>query len=302
MSKQATGSVDLTAVPPWPTHPVELITLATRGLPNEIRLEHHADHLAPYGFDIREMVDQYLRPKENPTNFFNGQYANVDEIHVSPERLTIVTGVAEMFPYLAAAWHYRNNTSDNAIHPLAVQTVILDKEERHTILVERRPMDIVDHPGKLSVLGGALQPGELPRVGACRCLGKWGIPMDPAQLMPLALTHEPADRIYCLVFVATLPGYKIAEAVRNLAGKREIWAEPLTGYPATRLSLLTKRNIHDWNPLGFLAFACAAFARWEQSEDKVRELLNAVHRQLLDRPYQYTFPMQAYLPTEQQEA
>lgn len=299
LPQQAFGKVNLAAAPNWRINPVSLITMATQQVTRTgLRIDHSPDHLAQYDREIQRMVDLYLKPIEVAGKFFDGEYANVLGITVQPELLSIQTGVARAFPYLASAWHYRNNPGETSIRPLAVQTVISDAEKHDTLLVERRPADITDHPNKLSVLGGALRPGEDPFIGASRCLAKWGITMNPSQLTLRALTHEPVDMIYCLVFTAEMPGRQIDEVIRKHAEKSELWQEPIASYHATRLSLLTKTNIHDWNPLGFLAFTCAAFIRHGRGEEEVREFLDTVYWELQTHPYTYNFPMQKYLPTE----
>lgn len=291
--------VDLTSVPDWRTWPVELIALFPPGTSGKVVVEHSPEHLAPYSPAVRELVDQYLRPCQNPNYFYDGPYANVEGIVIGQASLTIQTGVTSAFPYIASAWHHRDDPSQNTIRPLAVQVIIFDAETRNTMLVERRSAHIVDYPRKLSVLGGVLLPGENPHSGTCRCLLKWGIGLKPSQLVPLALTHEPADRIYCLVFTAKMRGNQIAEVVRNLTGKREVWAEPIVDYhTAIYDRLLTTRlgHVYGWNPLGYLAFVCGAFVRWKRGEEEIRYFLDIVHRNLQRRPYRYAFPMQKYLP------
>lgn len=289
--KEATGfNVNLQQVAPWLQTPIELVTVSAVNL--RVDITHDPDSTPKVIAPVKDFVNRLLLPKKHP-DFYDGLYTNVDAISVNGICVSIKTGLTNAFDYVAAAWYYRGTPHLNPVRPLTVSVCIADLHRR-VILLEKRPDTVIDHPGKISVLGGALLPGEDPKVGARRCLNnKWGINLSSRDLCPIAIGHETSDRAYNIVYEARLPMDALSHIIRINAERRELWSEPALNYSTMRGEML------QWSPLGFLAFICEAHhCAGLSGGPREREFLSQACGTFDKKPYYHAFPMERYLPAE----
>jgi len=253
--------------------------------------------LPPEVEELKKNLDKYVSP-----TFFNGPFVNTEDIDFSGNSIKIGTKETDLFSYVAADYFYRDKQSENPIRPLAVQATLFSPGG-DKIILERRSKDLTDMPGKLTVFGGALKPGEIDFKKAIgeRLNKKWGVEIKEENIIPTGICRENVNNIYCSLFMAELTSEQYEErkkwARKLMRAKKKMFYEVATDKSSQSIEkiLLGKRDISQWDPLGYYNILYALVARGLRTPEEVKELLKKAKEKAKEKPFEYKYPMEKYL-------
>lgn len=288
----------LCEVPDWHVEPgTPLSEFGNCGFKIEVEHKDQKITLPPEAQRLKLLLEQRAN-----LPFFNGSFANVEEVKLDGKNIQIDTRSTDCFSYIAASYAYRDNQTDNPIRPLAVQASVFTPDGEKMIL-ERRSEDVTEYPGALSVFGGALTQEEtdLKVAMAKRLREKWGVEIGTEDIIPTGLARANSLNIICPFFMVQLDQDQYQE--------RRVWARQTMRegsklfyevsikdtFEAVKKLLLGKRDISKWVPLGFYNILYALSARELLTASQVNELLSATREKTQKNPLQYKFTMEQYL-------
>lgn len=258
----------------------------------------------PVTVEISEEINELskkLAGKETPT-FFNGPFANVEAVRFTADnRILINTKETNLFSYLAASYANRDHMGDNPIRPLATQATLFSPDGKKIIL-EKRSKDLTDFPGKLSVFGGALKPGEDPEHRIVEIVNKkLGLDITPDQVTATGLCRENINNIFCALFAIRLNKDQYEDGERRAKEKmksKERMFYQASAEEATKSIeriLLGKRDITEWDPNAFYNVLYALAANGLRSKEEIEEILRRTRENMRSKPISYTYPIQKHL-------
>lgn len=254
----------------------------------------------------QEVLDlrKNLEGKESKT-FFNGPMVNVEAVTDKDGEIIIETKETNLFNYIVSDYYFRNNQNENPIRPLAVQATLFSPGG-DKIIIEKRSKALTDMPDKLTEFGGALKPGETDLIKAIqeRLEKKWELKISREEIKPSGLVRENVNNIYCACFAVELSEeiYKEAkERARQAMRKKEkMFYEVSTDEAVKSVEkiFLGKRDISQWEPLGYYNILYALVNRGLRKKEEIEELLDKSKDLAREKPFQYTYPMEKYLKNE----
>lgn len=289
--------IDKTEMPDWRYEPSSLLWVVGQRLEG-VEIVHTAEKvtLPPPVGELRERI------KETP-NFFPGPLVNAEGVHFEKNGIHIETTETDFFSYLAAAYYYRDHQADNPVRPLATQASLLTPQGQ--LIIERRPFDVADFPGKLSVLGGVMRPEDTgDPAAALRNLLRRRLNLDltPGQMVATGLGRENVNNVFGIFYLAYLTEEQLKNILATFRQKSLPEYKVLYVVPADQTSgyierLLQHRDITGWNPLGFDNLIYALAAANLRSVLQIADLLrkSKFHLSKTGRPLQYTYPMEGFL-------
>lgn len=244
---------------------------------------------------------KHLEGQDSKT-FFNGPLVNVEAVEIKDGEITIKTKETSLFDYIASDYYFHDNQGENPIRPLAVQATLFSPGGKRIIL-ERRSKTLTDMPDKLTEFGGALRPGETDLIKATqeRLEKKWGLKVPRESIIPTSIVRENVNNIYCANFVVELPEdvYQEAKgkALQAMRKKERMFYEISTDEAINSVEkiFLGKRDITQWEPLGYYNILYALVRRGLRKKEDIRKLLGKAKELSKERPFKYTYPMEKYL-------
>jgi len=263
----------------------------------------HAPETIEIPENIKE-ISKKLSNKETPT-FFNGPFANVEAVRFTTDnRILIDTKETNLFSYLAASYANREHMGDNPIRPLAAQATVFSPDGKKIVL-ERRSNDLTDFPGKLSVFGGALKPGESPEQRIVEIINKkLGLDIAPDQVTATGLCRENINNIFCALFSIRLNENQYEDGKHRAKEKMkskermfyQVSAEKAT--ESIERIFLGKRDITEWEPNAFYNILYALAANGLRTKDDIEKILQRTREKLQSKPFSYIYPIQKHLENE----
>jgi len=265
----------------------------------EISVVHESTkiELPPEVEELKKNLDEHISP-----TFFNGPFVNTEGVSFSGNSIKIETKETDLFSYVTADYFYRDKQSKNPIRPLAVQATLFSPGG-DKIILERKSKDLTDMPGKLTVFGGALKPGEIDFKKAIgeRLNKKWGVEIKEENIIPTGICRENINNIYCPLFMVELTPEQYEErkkwARELMRAKKKMFYEVATDKSSQSIEkiLLGKRDISQWDPLGYHNILYALVARGLRTPEEVKELLKKAKEKAKEKPFEYKYPMEKYL-------
>ncbi len=260
----------------------------------------HSSEIVSVSPEIAELKEK-LKIHESKT-FFNGPFINIEGVSFKNNDIILKTKETDLFSYIAADYFYRDHQKDNPIRPLAVQSTIFspgcDK-----IIIERRSKALTDMPDKLTVFGGALKLGEfdLKKAAQERLNKKWGLNVGENELTPTGFCRENVNNIYCAFYATELGEEQYKErkkwAREKMRAGEKMFYEVSTSEAVKSIEkiLLGKRDITEWEPLGYYNILYALASRGLRSKEEIENLLIMAKEKIKEKQFKYIYPMEKYL-------
>jgi len=289
--------LDLSLVPDWRFEPGSGLWEFGKPL-SEIQINHNSEtvKVAPEIMALKKSLEA-----KTSANLFNGPLASVDSLKINDSGFSIDTKETDFYTYLASSYHHRDQVGNNPIRPLSVQATIF-APHGEKIILEKRPESLEDNPGKLSVFGGSLKPGEYPNEAILKIINhKLGLDLATEQVQPTGLVRENINNIICITYSIELnenqyeSGY---QRVKDLMRHRErMFYQVSTKESAHSLEriLTGKRTINRWDPNGFFNLLYALGAKGLRDRQSLEAIMASNTAALSKSPMEYSYPIKKYL-------
>lgn len=286
--------VDLGEVPNWHYEPVSLLWPLDK---------------KPSGITVNSTEKTVVVPQEvqrlrdlipvTPTSF-PGPLANTDSITFTQEGgIEIKSSEIDFFTYKAAAYNFRNEQGENPVRPLSVQATLVTPDGK--IIAERRPLDLEDFPGTLSVFGGSINPeGAKNPTETLKAMleKKQRLKLETDQLEPTGIGRDNVNNVFTIFYIVRLkPGQAEGLLEKFLEERKQgekvfyvVSANSSLGYIER---LLQHRDVSRWNPLGYANLLYALAYTGQRSPEEVKDLFEKTGK--LKKPLEYTYSMEQHL-------
>lgn len=296
------GSLD--SVPDWRYHPCSLITPLGMRLSRIEVVEVDEEIQIP---PTVEAIKAKLEPHAMPGTFFDGPFPSVANMKIgSHGTISVETKKTSNFAFVAAAYAFRDNESENPVRPFAALATVFSPD-RKKILLERR-LHSLDHAGTRTTYGGALRPGErdikrtlIERIAAkSKHNDELYIPeLTEEQIAPTGITRDNTINAYCAAYMITLTNNQYARA-SNFAGKDSLKKGDGTRnryYFELDVDTIDEKldSLWRWEPNTFASILYALVASGNRTPEEAQTILAKAEKRLQDKPMTYTYPAERIL-------
>lgn len=294
--------VDLGEVPNWHYKPVSLLWPLPRK-PSNVMVKNTGQ-----GVNVPQDV-QRLRDliPVTPTSF-PGPLANTDAVTFTENGgIEITSSETDFFAYKAASYYFREQQGENPVRPLSVQATLVTPDGK--IIAERRPLNLEDFPGTLSVFGGSINPegAKDPKETLRTMLGKkQGLTLKPDQLELTGIGRDNISNVFTIFYIVKLNEEQAEELLETFSKERQkgekvfyvVSANSGLGYIER---LLQHRDVSRWNPLGYANLLYALTYTGFRSKEEIEELFAKTGK--LEKPLEYIYPIEQHLnnPTKDEK-
>lgn len=297
--------VDLHEVPDWRYHPCSLITpLAEMCARIEVN-ETNEDVLVPPEVEV---IKAQLELHSKPGSFFDGPFPGVTGIKMdSGGIIRIDTKKTGNFAFVAAAYAFRDNESENPVRPFAVQATVFSPDKKK-ILLERR-LHSLDHAGtRTTPVSGALKPGEIDieRVIIDRIAAKskhgdelYVSDLTEEQITPTGITRDNILNVYCAAYMVMLTEeqYERARDFAEIDSEKKEDGTRNRYYFEIDVDTIDEKldSLWRWEPSTYANILYALVASGNRTPEEVQIILSKAEKGLMNKPMTYTYPAEQRL-------